>query len=422
MKIAVIGGGTGGLVTAMVMCSRSPENLKIDLIHDPNSPIIGVGESLSHDFVQLLRGALQFQFPFDMKEVNATIKHGVALVDWCESQNFPESLNGYLSLSCQGVHADTYSWRSFVLPRLKHYWGHKFKEVHGTVDRFWQDSKRAYLSMNGETHEYHHIIDCRGIPQEFDDTYESPESIVINSAIINVCDKPGDWEWTYHIAHPNGWMFGIPVSNRSSWGYLYNNKVTTKEEAIEDSHRFLREHRIPRQHIDYDKLRDNVKSFSWPHYHSKKFVDGRILRNGNALYTYEPLHGYGVPLYTTLATLAVEYFTYDMSEDELNNQYTTYLSSFRDFIAFHYHRGSIHKTPFWDWASEVSLNQVQGSEFMKICMSKDFTLEGAVQMDDPWTTSPIAHPMFIWELDAVFDFGYFEHLPELAHVCTSCVK
>ena len=91
MKIAVIGGGTGGLVTAMVMCSRSPENLKIDLIHDPNSPIIGVGESLSHDFVQLLRGALQFQFPFDMKEVNATIKHGVALVDWCESQNFPES-------------------------------------------------------------------------------------------------------------------------------------------------------------------------------------------------------------------------------------------------------------------------------------------------------------------------------------------
>ena len=44
------------------------------------------------------------------------------------------------------------------------------------------------------------------------------------------------------------------------------------------------------------------------------------------LYTYEPLHGYEFSP-TTLA-LAVEYFTYDMSEDELNNQYTTYLSSF----------------------------------------------------------------------------------------------
>ena len=42
---------------------------------------------------------------------------------------------------------------------------------------------------------------------------------------------------------------------------------------------------------------------------------------------------------------------------------------------------------------------------MKICMSKDFTLEGAVQMDDPWTTSPIAHPMFIWELDACLTLG-----------------
>ena len=64
----------------MVMCSRSPENLKIDLIHDPNSPIIECGRKSSHDFVQL-QGSLQFQFPFDMKEVNATIKHGVALVD-----------------------------------------------------------------------------------------------------------------------------------------------------------------------------------------------------------------------------------------------------------------------------------------------------------------------------------------------------
>ena len=85
MKVAVVGSGTGGLVSAMVMCSRSPVDLQVDLIHDPNSPIIGVGESLSHDFVQLLRGSLQFQFPFDMKEINATTKHGVALVDWCET-------------------------------------------------------------------------------------------------------------------------------------------------------------------------------------------------------------------------------------------------------------------------------------------------------------------------------------------------
>ena len=111
-----------------------------------------------------------------------------------------------------------------------------------------------------------------------------------------------------------------------------------------------------------------------------------------------------------------------MSENELNDQYTAYLSSFRDLIAFHYHKGSIHDTPFWRWASEVSSKQIENSEWMRICLADNFTLEGAVQMDDTWTTAPIAHPMFIWELDRVMNFGYFEHLPGLAHVCNSCVK
>ena len=144
MKIVVIGGGTGG-GHGMVMCSRSPENLKIDLIHDPNSPIIGVGESLSHDFVQLLRGALQFQFPFDMKEVNAQLNMVLRLWTGVSLRTFLKATDICLCL------VKEYTRHIFLeiictARRLKHYWGHKFKEVHGTVDRFWQDSKRAYLS------------------------------------------------------------------------------------------------------------------------------------------------------------------------------------------------------------------------------------------------------------------------------------
>ena len=102
----------------------------------------------------------------------------------------------------------------------------------------------------------------------------------------------------------------------------------------------------------------------------------------------------------------------EVGEDQLNYNYRQDIVSFRDLIAFHYHKGSVYDTPFWKNAKEISNKKLEGSEWMKICMNKQFSLEGAVQLDDAWTTSPIAHPMFIWEIDQAFKFGYFDHLPQ----------
>ena len=91
----------------------------------------------------------------------------------------------------------------------------------------------------------------------------------------------------------DGWcFFGVPVHHRTSWGYTFNRSVTSDEEAIRNCHEFLHTHRIPKKHINYDVLKENVHVLKWDHYHSKKILDGRILRNGNMLFQYEPLHGY----------------------------------------------------------------------------------------------------------------------------------
>lgn len=411
MHICIVGGGTGGLVTAMTLVSRGYEWTKIDIIYDPNIPIIGVGETLGHDFVQLLRGSTQFLFPFDLEELNAKIKQGIFFVDWNEFQNFPNNLGGYITLSCQGLHIDTFSLRDFVLSRLNHYWSHKFKEIHANVKHIYQSEDAAYIVTDTETLEYDYVVDCRGVPKTLDETYEQPTTIPVDSAVLNICDKPGDWDYTYHLAHKDGWMFGVPVHHRSTWGYLFNRDITSSEDAIKNCHEFLHTHRIPKQHIDYSKLRENIKVITWDHYHSKKPVDNRILRNGNSLFNYEPLHGYAVPLYTFMAGSYIDYFTHAWSEEQVNQQFHAYLNSFQDLIAFHYHKGSIHDTPFWRWASKISQEKLEGSEWMRICMSENFTLEGAIRLDDTWTTSPIAHPMFIWEIDRAFNFGYFKHLP-----------
>ena len=199
MKVAIVGGGTGGVTCAMALVSRSHEWIKVDIIHDPTVPIFGVGESLGHDFVQLIRGATQFSFPFDLEKLNAKIKQGIMFVDWQQSQNYPDSTNGYMTLSCQALHADTFALRDFVLPRMAHYWSHKFKEIHGHVDRIWQDEYKAYIQLGEKALEYDFVIDARGIPKSVDDTFEYVDSIPVDSAVLNMCPHPGDWDFTYSL-------------------------------------------------------------------------------------------------------------------------------------------------------------------------------------------------------------------------------
>ncbi len=412
MRVAIIGGGTGGVVSALSLVSRSLPWMKFDLIHDPNIPIFGVGEALSHDFVNLIRNATQFSPPFDLEKLNAKIKQGIMFIDWQENQNYPQSTSGYIPLSTQGLHVDTFALKDYALPRLKHYFPDKFREVEGNVSKIWQDDKKAYLSLGDDTLEYDFIIDARGTPKDIDDTYERPTSIPVDSAVLNVCSHPGDWDFTYAMATRDGWCFGIPVHQRSTWGYTFNRSITSDEEAIRNCHEFLHTHRIPKKHINYNTLKENFHVLKWDHYHSKKIADGRILRNGSMLFQYEPLHGYSVPLFTTMATQFLEYFSRDMTEEDLNANYLEYMDSFGDLIAFHYHKGSIYDTPFWKHASEISTNQLQGSEWMKICLSECFTFEDAANMEDFLTTAPIAHPMFIWEIDKAFNFGYFNHIPD----------
>ncbi len=411
MKIGIVGGGTGGIVSAMECVARSLKWTKVDLIYDPELPILGVGESLAHDFVLSLREATQYIIPFDNTKLNSTQKLGVCFADWAKSQDFPETLKGYLPNTCQGLHVDTYCLRDFVLPRIKHYWGHKFNEVHVNVKDIIQDEKKAFVVTDNEKLEYDYVMDCRGLQDTIDDTYESVPSTV-NAVVLNQCEWPGDWNWTYHIAHKDGWMFGIPLYHRSSWGYLFNSDVTPVDEAITNSHEFLRSHRIPKQHIDYNHLKDNLKVIQWKPYHSKKIVDGRIMRNGAKVYQYEPLHGYSVPMFRQMSNFFLEYVMHQKSEKEMNDTYHYYLNSFRDLIAFHYHRGSIYDTPFWSYIKKVASNQLDNSDWMRICLDTNFDLEGAVQMEDIWSTSVVAHPMFIWELDKAFDFHYFDHLPD----------
>lgn len=401
MKVAIVGGGTGGVVTTASLCSHLPKWCKVDCIYDPSLPTFGVGEALNHSFLQILRKATNYSIPFDLEESDARVKHGIMFSGWAKN-------DGYIPLSVNGLHMNTFKLRDFVFKRLHQYWGHKFSEIHEKVLDISQSQNQVYVKIDNKVLIYDYVFDCRGVPK-IDDTYEIPNSISVNSVILNICDKPCDLDYTYHIAHKDGWMFGIPINSRSAWGYLFNRDITDKEQAVQNCNKLLKTHKIS-QYIDRDYLRENVKILDFYHYYSKKCVDNRIIRNGNKLYTFEPLHGYAVPIFLNICEFFLEYIFDDIDEKRFNQKYKNLLSSLEELICFHYHKGSMHDTDFWKYAKERSLKRLEGSEIMKLANDKTFTRERAVTLENIWAVTPAVHPYFLWEIDQALEFGYFDHL------------
>ena len=79
-KVCIVGGGTAGLVTALILKSRF-SSLKVDVVKSDKIGIIGVGEgSTEHwkeftDFTGITLKEL-------ITETDATFKYGVMFEDW----------------------------------------------------------------------------------------------------------------------------------------------------------------------------------------------------------------------------------------------------------------------------------------------------------------------------------------------------
>ena len=71
-------------------------------------------------------------------------------------------------------------------------------------------------------------------------------------------------------------MFGVPLSFRKAFGYLYHDALTSDEEAIADFSKI--------KNIDANTCR----KIKWQQYYKNNAMEGRILYMGNRLYFFEP--------------------------------------------------------------------------------------------------------------------------------------
>jgi hypothetical protein len=161
----------------------------------------------------------------------------------------------------------------------------------------------------------------------------------LNHALVHTINKPGDWNYTKHIATENGWMFGIPLQTRQNYGYMFNDKITSVEEAKQDLKKIF-------------NTELNLKEFKFKAYYTKVFLKNRILKNGNKAVFFEPLEALSGAMYDQINRLMWDHIYNNKSENWLNEQGTIISKKCENFIAFIYNESSNFKTPFWKTTRE----------------------------------------------------------------------
>ena len=347
MKVFVIGAGTAGLLTCMELCHSLPDFFDITLVHDPDIESIGVGESSLVGLSYLLFDSIDYVHFLERGDLNATTKYGVKFKSWSSGDDIfvPFGTGNY------GLQFDTTNLKDFVLPRLlKKY--KNFNILEAKVNSIDSIGRQVCVQLENKILMSDYVVDCRGFPEDYSD-YIICDNVYVNSALVVPSTSHNTWEYTYHYAHKNGWMFGIPLNNRSGWGYLYNSELTTRDECLEDIENiFSNSIDGMKFKLNFDKARD----FSFKSYYIKDFMneDRNIFYNGNKALFLEPIQATSIGCYNLINVFIAKYINHTMEYEEIFESYRKMMEECLLFVNLHYANGSIYDSDFWKLAKQKS--------------------------------------------------------------------
>jgi hypothetical protein len=344
MKIAVIGVGTAGITSISHLLGWLPKEAEITSIYDPSIKILGIGESSTPGLpLNLFKGA-NFTILEDADELDATIKLGATYKNWRGNE-----FKAAMEPPSYAIHFNNFKIKEFCFKRFNEIWGAKFKIVEGRVNQLQNVGHAAIVTVDNIDHIFDFVIDCRGFPEDFSE-YKILENMPVNHCLVNMIPESGNWNTTINQATKNGWMFGIPLKTRQGWGYLYNDKITSREEAVADIEEI------------FGKTNLDLREFSFKNYHARQFFDGRILKNGNTALFFEPIEATSGFFYETIMRYFVDYIYGGFSIEQMNSDLLSAAQDIEMFIHYVYHGGSNFNTKFWETTTKNSSEKLANNK------------------------------------------------------------
>jgi len=220
------------------------------------------------------------------------------------------------------------------------------------LNHFKNDQRVRIIERNiGHDVDADFVFDCSGKPSSYED-YNMSSTIPVNSTYITQCYWDySKFQHTLTLARPHGWVFGIPLQNRCSIGYMYNSETSSLEDVKADVQNVFDEYKLTPS--------DTTNAFSFKNYSRRQNFTERIAYGGNASFFLEPLEATSIALMEQIQrnTYGLWWNIYDVNT--ANTRYYHQVNEIEIMMALHYYAGSIFKTPFWDMAQEKATKKIE---------------------------------------------------------------
>ena len=354
-KIAVVGRGTAGSLAAASVSRLHPDSdHELHHIYDSRIPVIGVGEGSWPSLVQELHKLTDLPHETVQQRLKGTRKYGVAFEGWGRrNRDFTHYFTPQQVSYAYHLSAD-------LMGDLLHE-GTRAEHVDAKVLNITQVDGGAQVEFEGRAPErYDLVFDARGFPRELDPEQHIDISFIpTNTAVIRRCPAIIDevpqgpvrqHTYTRAIARPHGWVFVIPLTAHTSYGYIFNRDVSSLADV----------------ESDFDALLDSdgVSEFEqravlqFPNFVHRQIFDGVVARVGNAAAFMEPLEATAI-VSAQLQIGMVLQIRLNRPPEHLerdapvvNRFLINNMLRYGLFVGWHYSCGSNYDSEFWRGARD----------------------------------------------------------------------
>ena len=364
-NIIVLGGGTAGLVSALIM--KRTFDVDITIVKSEEIGIIGVGEGSTEHWLGFLNYC-KIDWKELIRETDATIKYGIYFTNGWSNKNYYHNvitdktinlsqhhysyLNSIASNEEQIKTTDTFTLDNLVLdmydiaPNQFHFNTHKLnqyllkkcmergiKVVHDTIEDVYVTEKGISKLVGNQIHQADFYIDCTGFKRllisELGAKWKSySDHLFMNEAIAFPTEDTEEYTPYTEARKMNaGWLWRIPTFGRWGNGYVYNNNLIDRDKALEE---------VEKQ---YGHKIDVAKNVNFEPGALDKAWIKNCLAVGLCANFVEPLEASSIGTTIQQMWLFTHYYIdkpTDKIKDTYNEKLNLIMSNIRDFILIHY--------------------------------------------------------------------------------------